>query len=96
MHHAHDKFLKIRIVQVYLLYDVCEETEAISSGFLVRRFTSDFVLSTMIMRNKRAVAEEQGEWSSAGLFLIGRSKTAEGSRDNDPFSNVYQIFQIAK
>lgn len=33
MHHAHDKFLKIRIVQVYCLYDVCEETEAISSDF---------------------------------------------------------------
>lgn len=33
MHHAHDKFLKIRIVQVYCLYDMCEETEAISSGF---------------------------------------------------------------
>lgn len=75
---------------------MCEKTEAISSGFLVRRFTSDFVLSTMVMRNKRAVAEGQGKWGSAGLFLIGRSKTAEGFRDNNPPSNVYEIFQIAK
>lgn len=55
--------VKVRRTSV-LLYDVCEEAKAIVWREGLHQIS---VLSTMVMRNKRAVAEEQGKWSCGSV-----------------------------